>query len=265
MVVFNLNMKKFTLKKIFLAVVFLIGIFNSAFIPDLKADFFTEKKFAQNTKFDSEPKPRIGMKMGMSISDLIGHENNNIFIDYDSRLTFTGGFFLDIPLGNIFAIQLESLYYQKGIKKTDRNETGGGAYTFEESILKLDYYEAPLLLHINVAPSMEYFIPSVYFGPSVGMVARAVDDHFYKEVDTDGNTTTKNRTITNIEKDMKELDTSVVVGLGFKSTESKFSSDIRATFSVESPFKAEREVFHPAEKVEKYKNGLISILIGYSF
>lgn len=263
-----LNMKKGIYKKIFPALIILTGAFlSSNFTPPVRADVFSNTKFISlpATKIDSGPKPQYGIKAGLNISDLVGHDDNNLFIDYDLRITGTGGFFLDIPLFWGISFQPELLYYQKGVKKTEDYKTAGNIYVYQTTTLKLDYYEMPVLLHFNIAPSLEDLIPTLYFGPSIGKVARAKIDDYYEEVDEDGNTQQKSRTLTGIAGDLKEYDTSVVAGLGFKSPDSDFSSDIRYTLSVESPFKTDTQTLFPGEEVDNYKNGMLTVLIGYSF
>lgn len=56
----------------------------------------------------------VGVKGGLSVANL--STNDGEVNDKNSRLGFTGGLFLNAPIGEVFALQPEILYTQKGAK-----------------------------------------------------------------------------------------------------------------------------------------------------
>lgn len=99
---------------------------------------------------------RFGIKAGMNIADMQDHSP----VDTDSRIGFCGGGFLSLGLGDIFVIQPEVLYTQKGVKwdiVPIWRELGQVTYY-------LNYVEIPILFKV-VLPIKGVVKPNLFLGP----------------------------------------------------------------------------------------------------
>ncbi len=101
---------------------------------------------------------KLGVKGGVNLAKLGGSDAGST----ESKAGFVAGGFVEFMLGNMFAIQPEVLYSQKGAK-----ESIGG----DEVKLKVDYVEVPLLLKLNIPIEGSKVHPSVYAGPAVAFKA----------------------------------------------------------------------------------------------
>ena len=84
-------------------------------------------------------------------------------VEFDHRLGLLAGAFLDVALNDVFSIEPEVLYSQKG---SEVEGTGENAEL--EGSVKLDYIEVPVLLKFKVPVSNSGFRPFLFAGPSVG-------------------------------------------------------------------------------------------------
>jgi opacity protein-like surface antigen len=98
---------------------------------------------------------KLGVKGGLNIADIGGSDAGTT----ETKTGFVAGGFAEFMIGNMFAIQPEVLYSQKGTKES----ISGGELKF-----KLDYIEVPVLLKINIPIEGSKVHPNVYVGPSVG-------------------------------------------------------------------------------------------------
>jgi len=96
----------------------------------------------------------VGLVAGVGLSTMTG---NDLSDGTKTRVGFTGGIFVDIPVGggNV-AIEPEVLYSSKGAKYD--NEFYTGSYVF-------DYIEVPVLFKWSQQPSGDGF--SLFAGPAV--------------------------------------------------------------------------------------------------
>lgn len=84
-------------------------------------------------------------------------------IEFEHRLGLLAGAFLDVALNDVFSIEPEVLYSQKG---TEVEGTGSNADL--EGKVSLDYIEVPVLLKFKVPVSNSGFRPFLFAGPAIG-------------------------------------------------------------------------------------------------
>jgi len=99
---------------------------------------------------------KLGVKGGVNFADVGGDDVS----DTKNKTGFIAGGFAEFMIGNMFAVQPEVLYSQKGFKIDDPDVDGK---------LKLDYFEVPVLLKINVPIEGSKVHPSFYAGPAVSI------------------------------------------------------------------------------------------------
>jgi hypothetical protein len=122
------------------------------------ASLFAPSASAQGVKF--------GVKGGVNLANIGGSDiaefESDLGISTESKAGLVAGAFAEFMIGNMFAIQPEVLYSQKGFKAS---VTGG------EDKLKADYVETAVLLKINIPIEGSKVHPHVYAGPAVGLKA----------------------------------------------------------------------------------------------
>ena len=136
----------------------------------------------------------IGVKAGLNLSNLKsdGIDNDNM------RFGFHGGAYINLPLGNAFAIQPEVLYSTKGsTAKYNIDELDiHGKNTF-----KLNYLDIPIMGVINIGEAAE-----IHFGPYIGFLMKA-------SASTEGDFGDAE---TNLDKDnFKKMDYGLAAGMAF--------------------------------------------------
>ncbi len=105
---------------------------------------------------------KLGVKGGVNIADIGGKDADSLG-STKTKLGFVAGVFAEFMIGDMFAIQPEVLYSQKGIKE---DVATGPAAKF-----KLDYVEVPVLFKVNIPIEGSKVRPSVYAGPAVAFKA----------------------------------------------------------------------------------------------
>lgn len=103
---------------------------------------------------------QFGIKGGINLSTLSGI---NPDLDKNVRLGPAAGFAGRYWVSPVVALQVETLYNQKGVETT--NETVAGDV---ERTVRLDYIEFPVLTRFE-APLSRDLIGGIYMGPSVGI------------------------------------------------------------------------------------------------
>ena len=102
---------------------------------------------------------KLGVKGGLNIADIGGSDVDSLSLGpIETKTGFIAGAFVEFMISDIFAIQPEVLYSQKGIKIDS-----SGA----DLKLKVDYIEIPVLLKINIPIEGSKVHPNVYAGPAV--------------------------------------------------------------------------------------------------
>jgi len=105
---------------------------------------------------------KLGAKAGVNFADVGGSDVSTLeaFIGAStkSKTGFIAGAFAEFMIGNMFAIQPEVLYSQKGVKFEEQGAT---------LKYKIDYIEVPLLFKVNIPIEGSKVHPNVYAGPAV--------------------------------------------------------------------------------------------------
>jgi Outer membrane protein beta-barrel domain len=160
--------------------------------------------------------PRVGITAGISSSTIAGDADDII-----SRKTgLTAGVVAVFPVGASVAIQPEILYAMKGAKSASSGIVG---------TLRLNYFEIPLLVRFDAAPSGRAK-PFLYAGPTLAM--RAGCDFEVKEAGA-----TQKFNCDEFETEgsgFKTLDYSVLIGggLAFDVSGKVFSVSVRYDHSL---------------------------------
>ena len=139
-----------------------------------------------------------GIKGGVNFSNLtFDFDDGDDDLEFDSRTGLVGGAFVTLPLGDIFSVQPEFLYTQKGAKL---NEDGF------ESDVRVDYFEVPVLARFSSAPSGNSSF-QFFAGPYVAfkLKAEATSEFDGEDFDED------------LDEDVEDLDYGLIVGGGVEA------------------------------------------------
>lgn len=124
---------------------------------------FNSVIYSQTRYDDSGMKASSGIKGGLNLSSLSTDGND----DKNLKLGMHAGVFTKIPLSEVFAIQPELLYSNKGMKiNYDESATTDG-----ESKFHLNYIDLPVKLVFNLAKDFEFQV-----GPYVSYLINAKTD-----------------------------------------------------------------------------------------
>ncbi|WP_151088217.1 porin family protein [Hymenobacter baengnokdamensis] len=152
---------------------------------------------------------RFGLKAGGSLSNLSGNLTNQS--QYNNRLGFQAGAMLNFGLANdMFSIQPEVLYSQKGFKYADQQYTTALGTYHNTGSVRYDYLDVPVLVRLKVG--------SVFFeaGPQYSYLMNISTDRTQtfngSVVGTAGSGTTD---LSNVNRN----EIGYVGGLGFQSTQ----------------------------------------------
>jgi len=99
---------------------------------------------------------KLGVKGGVNIADLGGSDVG----DTKTKSGLIAGAFAEFMIGDMFAVQPEVLYSQKGTKAAEAGV---------DAKLKLDYIEIPVLLKVNIPIEGSKVHPNVYAGPALAI------------------------------------------------------------------------------------------------
>jgi len=104
----------------------------------------------------------VGLMAGVNYATV--HQDPELGdVEFNHRLGLLAGGFLDFRLNDVFSIEPEVLYSQKGAEVQ-----GTGSNSDSEGTFKLDYIEVPVLLKFWVPVTNTGFRPFLFAGPSVG-------------------------------------------------------------------------------------------------
>lgn len=189
-----------------------------------------------------------GLKGGMNIANLHGKDvkelEEEMGVDFVSKMGFCAGGFITYNLNDMFAIQPELLFTMKGAK-AEREILGETV----KVTMKLNYLEIPVLAKLSI-PTPGNVRPSLFVGPSLAI---KLSSKFKTEIAGISE-----------EEDIEELkstDFGLVFGGGidFGLGRGKLTVDARYTLGL-------TKVHEPEEGEEiDIKNGAISIMVGYFF
>jgi hypothetical protein len=190
-----------------------------------------------------------GLKIGANSAKLYGDDVGELedFLgeDWKSRIGFSVGGFITFDINEMFAIQSEVLYTMKGLRW--EGEINGA--TPLKVWIKLDYLEIPVL--VKIMPGTQGSIkPYLFAGPAVAIkVSGKVKAEFEGESDEEDL------------EDVKGTDFGLVIGAGVDfgfgaSGKGKMTLDVRYTLGLSTISDFEGE---------DIKNGVFSLMVGYSF
>jgi hypothetical protein len=134
-------------------------------------------------------------RIGLTVSSINFEEEEDV--DITSRVGFTIGAGFNIPVNDMFSIQPELNFIQKGVKSkySDSYEFGGDSY--EESFdanIGISYLEVPVLVRASFGTATKFFINA---GPSlgIGLGGKTKIKYSYSET-IDGQTDSESLTVT---------------------------------------------------------------------
>lgn len=180
-----------------------------------------------------------GLKAGMNIANIHGDDVEDV---WDSKIGICAGGFITCSLSGLFAIQPELLFTMKGSKA----EEAGNKVT-----MKLNYLEIPVLVKLSI-PTPGIVKPSLFVGPSLAIKLSAK-----AKVEFAGESEEED-----ISEELKSTDFGLVFGGGidFGLGRGKLTVDGRYTLGLATTHEPEE-----GEEEVDMKNGVISIMVGYSF
>lgn len=150
--------------------------------------FITSVGFAQH----------VGIKAGGTLATFKGENAKN----YDHRVGYTGGIFVQQHFNDLLGIQLEALYTSKGA----RNKYSSGSNQVQDSY-RLNYVDVPLMLHFSAGGLF------IDLGPQVSFIANA---RYITEItNSSGNRTTTVKS--DITDNPYSIDFGYVAGIGYRA------------------------------------------------
>ncbi len=109
----------------------------------------------------------FGIKGGLNMSNLTGDDATIEDTDPSMKMGFGGGIFFNYAFTELFAIQVEGLYMQKGATyEWSEGEESGSVDA------KIDYIAVPLLLKVTI-PTEGKIKPAIFAGPTFGFLMSA--------------------------------------------------------------------------------------------
>lgn len=183
-----------------------------------------------------------GLKIGMNSANLHGEAvkklKEEVGEELQSKWGLCAGGFIRFNIGKIFAIQPEFLYTMKGAKFEETVLDEAMKYT-----MNLSYLEIPVFVKLMI-PTPGGIKPSLFAGPAVA-------------IKLSGKTKLKYAGQTIEEEDvenMKDTDFGLIIGAGVDF--GKLTVDLRYVLGL-TAIEEEAEF--------ETKNGVISLIVGYSF
>ena len=189
---------------------------------------------------------KFGVKAGLNLASITGDETDNL----DGRTSFHLGAVAEISISDKFSVQPELLYSTQGAKYED-SESGSGFSYNEESTIKLDYINLPIMAKYYVSEGF-----SIEVGPQIGFLMSAKEDYEYSET-IDGETFSDSG-----EEDIKDsvsgIDFGLNLGLGYKLESGlNFGARYNLGLSNINDFEGSDEF--------KIQNSVIQVSVGYFF
>ena len=161
---------------------------------------------------------RLGVDAGINFANQ-SLSNNPYGDSKTSRLGFLFGGLAEIGIANIWSIQAEPRYIQKGWKVPDAfsitGPSGPEIIGTADLVYKLDYLEIPVLLKAKFG--IADFKPFVFGGPNIGFLLSAIGEGAGYDVQS------QRRISLDVKDNYKSVDLSVDLGAG---AEYQFSQNI---------------------------------------
>jgi hypothetical protein len=110
------------------------------------------------TAIEAPAQVTLGLKGGLNVSNISIDDPTDPDFDLDSRTGFTWGGWLQVGLGDVFAVQPEVMFSPKG-----------GSRTIDDIKVSFDlsYIDVPLLLMARIPAGDSPILPVLYVGPVV--------------------------------------------------------------------------------------------------
>ena len=186
-----------------------------------------------------------GVKGGLNIAYLRGDDVDDEAID--SRMGLAVGGFVIYSVNEMFAVQPEVLVYTQKGAKVEKSEGAGSI----KSTIILDYVEIPILARV-IIPVEGNVKPSLLLGPALGIQLRAKNKWEYKLAE--GSDSGEDDL-----EDIRSTDFGFVFGGGV-------ALDIGASaLTLDARYTLGLTIIDATEHEDDIKNGVISLMVGYSF
>ena len=185
-----------------------------------------------------------GVKVGLNMAKPYGADVDCMGggADLCFKMGLCAGGFITLSITEVFALQPEILYTQKGIIwEWEENDTT------IKWIQNLDYLEIPLLVKLSF-PTPGIVKPHLFLGPFIGFNIGAK-----LKAEIDGSTSPE----VDIKDHIKNIELGLVLGGGadLDLAKSGITFDVRYTLGLSTFDEYERDI----------KNAVISFMVGYSF
>jgi hypothetical protein len=171
---------------------------------------------------------QMGLLVGLNSSTLKFDDDEGL--DVERRMGLAAGVAFNLPVQDMFSVELDALFAQKGAKLSD------GPDTLE---VELNYVDIPVLGRINLPGSGPARV-HLLFGPSFNF--KVGEEFEENEVESDE------------EDQVESFETAFVIGGGF--TVSRFRIDLRYGLGLSN-------IAKDAGDNEKVKNQVFSFLVGF--
>ncbi|MFO7733027.1 MAG: porin family protein [Candidatus Aminicenantes bacterium] len=182
---------------------------------------------------------RFGIKGGVNAAKIFG-EDADLEGDWQNKLGFCAGVFLQLNIGSVLTIQPEVLYTMKGAKLEETFED----VTYTGKLL-FDYLEIPLLVKLRIPTGR--VSPFVFAGPSIGFKLSS------KIKFTGGGESSEEDL-----DELKSVDYGAIFGAGLNLGRS-FHLDVRYSMGLQ------KLIDDPEIGTIDIKNGVISATVGFAF
>lgn len=198
---------------------------------------------------------KFGAKAGVNLATLTG----DFADDAKMKVGFNAGGLVEYKLMEKFALQAELLYSLQGAKTEDRDDYGFGQYDKSENKINLSYINIPILA--------KYYIVKGFHaeaGPQLGILISAKNKVEYTEVydDGDGLVTYNESSEVDIKDNLKTVDFSFNIGLGYDFTENIF---VGARYNIGLTNIYDFDDFGFGFTDYDAKNSVFSVNFGYKF
>jgi len=180
----------------------------------------------------------FGVKGGVNFSTVVGGDENP-----DSRTSFHAGLFTEIPVSDMFSVQLEALYSGQGFDTDLRGSDG------DKAEVQLDYINVPVLAKIYITKGL-----SVEAGPQFSFLVN--DEYDFNPNSNDGDVD-----LNNTRFEPNKFDFGLAGGLTFQTEMGLFATG-RYTYGLTKLYDTDR---NGEIGFDGLHNQVFQISLGYKF
>ncbi len=199
---------------------------------------------------------KFGVKAGVNLANL----KTDLVDDAKMKVGFNAGALGELMITDKFGLQAELLYSMQGAKTEDFEDYGFGETYRSEDKITLSYVNLPILAKYYIVKGFH-----VEAGPQLGILVSAKDKYETTETyeDFDGTLVTEKYSETeDIKDDLKGIDFSFNIGLGYDFTENFFAG---ARYNIGLTNIYDVNDFGLGFTSFDAKNNVLSINFGYKF